>query len=467
MIRELLWNRMQTSSSAHPLSALWPERVRLRYKVPRMLLRTWMLLPLLACASIARGAEPTVVVVMFGGFAADYVEMYSTPALDQMRKEGAWSQDMEPTFPSVSLTNAVSISTGCWPEHHGIVTNRFMDPEHGTYDHDANADWLTSCEHMHQAAERQGVRSATLGWVGGHSRSRGPQATVVLDPPDPPDSPDDDSRASQVLELLRWPAEKRPRLILAYFHGPDAAGHFFGVDSRETERAVQGCDATVAKIREAIAALPDAKDIYFAVTTDQGMAPVTAIVNVKRILSRNGIDAQTLSTGTTSMLYFDDPSEIDEAERVLSTYDAFRVVRKDAQPASWHLGTGPRVGDLILSARPPYFMEDMDSWPWYARWMQWAGPDLVRTDVLRATHGFPPGTPGMSGIFYVVGPGIAPDTRLERMRAVDIHATILSLLGVQAGSPNDGKVRIMPQVSRSRQPEPADPSAQPITPAAP
>ena len=52
----------------------------------------------------------------------------------------------------------------------------------------------------------------------------------------------------------------------------------------------------------------------------------------------------------------------------------FDVVRKEAQPADWHLGSGPRIGDLILSAHPPFFIEDADNWPWWAKWLGGWGP---------------------------------------------------------------------------------------------
>jgi hypothetical protein len=64
------------------------------------------------------------------------------PAFDRMRAQGAWTNRMEPAFPSLSLTNGVTISTGCWPEHHGIVSNLFLDPERGLYDHSSDAAWL-------------------------------------------------------------------------------------------------------------------------------------------------------------------------------------------------------------------------------------------------------------------------------------------------------------------------------------
>lgn len=384
----------------------------------------------------------TFVVAVFDGFAPVYLERFATPTFDRLREEGAWTHRMEPVFPSISLVNGVTISTGCWPEHHGIVSNVFLDPERGRYDHSTDADWLIGCEHLHQAAERQGVRAAALGWYGRLSTSRGPLASVV--PPDEEgwtDFPEDAGRADQVIELLERPPAERPGLILAYFKGPDAAGHYAGMESREVEEAVVADDAAVGRILDAIAAQPDAARIQLLVTTDHGMMPVTYLVNVARILRRHDVHARALSSGTSSFLYFDDPKDVGPAAERLSGYEAFDVVRRDAQPADWHLGTGGRVGQLILSARPPYFIEDSDEWPDYLHWLTRIGPDVLPAfGFVYASHGYPPDTPGVQGILYAWGSAFARGREVERVRAVDIHPTVMHVLGLEPGRPVDGVV---------------------------
>jgi hypothetical protein len=47
----------------------------------------------------ARGAERTVIVMLFDGFAPAYFEFYPTPAFDRMRAQGAWTNRMEPGRP--------------------------------------------------------------------------------------------------------------------------------------------------------------------------------------------------------------------------------------------------------------------------------------------------------------------------------------------------------------------------------
>src|SRR5262249_12504260 len=154
------------------------------------------------------------------------------PAFERIRKEGSFSHGFEPPFPTISLISGFTISTGCWPEHHGIVTNKFFD---GTalYDHSRDADWMTGCENLHQAAERQGVRTAALDWYGARSGTRGPLASIVDGTPDHDSFPPDADRAEEVATLLALPEAQRPRLILAYFRGPDGDEHYHGMDSRQ------------------------------------------------------------------------------------------------------------------------------------------------------------------------------------------------------------------------------------------
>ena len=405
----------------------------------------WLSLGMLLLAARAPASDRTVILAVFDGFAPAVVDAFDTPALDRMRREGAWTHRMVPAFPTISLINGVTISTGCWPEHHGIVTNVFFDPERGVNDHDSDADWLAGCEHLHQVAERQGVRSAALAWYGSHSGVRGPLATYVeergrlcgegLVPPLDP------KRAEELVRLLNLPDAERPRLLLAYFCGPDAAEHFSGMDSEETRRAVAQSDAILGTLLEAIEALPYRDRVTLLVTTDHGMTPVSHIVNVQRILGKLGIAARFHSTGTTSFLYFDDPEAVEPAAAKLASYEEFEVLRTDALPDWAHIGNGARAGDLILSARPPYFIEDVGRWPGWLHWLGDWGPETMWARFsLKASHGYPPDTPGMAGILYAWGDGIGPGREVASVRAIDVHPTVAHLLGIEPGRPLDGEV---------------------------
>src|SRR5262245_15442969 len=406
-------------------------------------------LPLLLAAALAALSAPalaappderTVVVLLFDGVAPAELELAPVPAFERMRKEGSFSHGFEPPFPSISLIGGFTISTGCWPEHHGIVTNKFLDGDR-LYDHSRDADWMTGCENLHQAAERQGVRSAALDWYGARSGSRGPLASIVDTTPEHDSFPADEARAEEVANLLAPPPEQRPRLILAYFRGPDHAEHYDGMHSRAARNAVIAMDRAVARVMEAIEAGPGRDATSLVVTTDHGMAPVDSIVNIERILRQNEIPARAVSTGTTSFLYFDDPAAIEPAAEKLAAYPQFEVLRREALPEYAHLGTGPRVAPLIVSAKPPFFIEDASSWPFGLRWLGRYGPEFPSASLfLKASHGYPPATPGMLGILYFWGDGVAEGIYKARVRAIDLHPTVAALLGIDPGVPVDGQV---------------------------
>ena len=55
------------------------------------------------------------------------------------------------------------------------------------------------------------------------------------------------------------------------------------------------------------------------------------------------------------------------------------------------------------------------------------------TGGLKATHGYDPHVVQMHGIFYAWGSGVAPGKELKRVDMIDIHPTVMSLLGLQPG----------------------------------
>jgi predicted AlkP superfamily pyrophosphatase or phosphodiesterase len=403
---------------------------------------------LLAClglfAAPAADAETparTVVLVLYDGFLPALLDAHDTPAFHRIEREGSFSRQLEPVFPTLSLTNQTSISTGCWPEHHGIVSNEFLDPALGRADHELDADWLTGCEHFHAAAKRQGLRSAALWFPGTHSKNNGAQATFVSPDVKHEERPPDPERLAELLRLLALPTVERPSYIALYLNGPDTPEHFHGIESPETAAEVVQSDALLGQLMAAIDAHPDREHIALFVTTDHGMRAADTIVNIQRILRRQGVAATPVSSGTTSFIYLDrdDPAEVARAGEALSRYSEFEVLRRSAFPDYVHLGNGPRVPPLIVSAKPPYFIEDIRRWPSLLQWVGDYGPDFLYAGFnLKATHGYPPDTDGMSGLLYAWGSGVARGRDLGHVRAIDIHPTLARLLGIQPGQPVDG-----------------------------
>jgi predicted AlkP superfamily pyrophosphatase or phosphodiesterase len=399
-----------------------------------------------ALATANQSDERTVVVVLVDGFSPRLFEFADTPVFDRLKAEGVWSESLLPAFPSVSHTNWVSLSTGCWPENHGIVSNAFRIGEVASnFETKMNADTLLACQPINEVAEAQGVRAAALGWTGAQSTRRGDLASVVK-----PIFRDwtpawDAERAEQVVEQLERRDSDRPRLVLAYFNGPDTTQHKTGMYSEATRAAVEHTDMALGVIVDKLASMSARRDVTLLVVTDHGMTMVDQMINIAKILRDAEVEARFISDGPLAFIYLDDPETRAEAIGRLSGNPIFQVVLPEAQPRHWRLGSSRRVGDLMFYTRAPYFFPmdgDMPSWlPDYGRW--W--PEVVRIpSALRpiGMHGYAvEDQPEMQGIFFAWGSGIAQPKALQSpVRAVDIHPTVAQLLGIQPGVPHDGIV---------------------------
>ena len=70
-----------------------------------------------------------VILISLDGLRYDYPRRYGAPHLLKLGAHGASAPDgMLPEYPSLTFPNHLSIVTGLYPEHHGIVGNSFWDP---------------------------------------------------------------------------------------------------------------------------------------------------------------------------------------------------------------------------------------------------------------------------------------------------------------------------------------------------
>jgi predicted AlkP superfamily pyrophosphatase or phosphodiesterase len=403
--------------------------------------------------SAAQAAERTVIVTLFDGFSPTMADATKTPNLDIMKRDGAWSRHLVPAFPTLSMTNHTTYATGCWPEHHGIMSNSFYDPKRGLFGDRADiggkndagdADWHIGCESMWEAAEHQGVRAAALNWVGRLSLTRGNLATYANPMMGQHQNPHDDAIVAEGLKLLADNGPNHPRLIALYFRGPDEHAHYHGVTAPETLEAVRRADAIVGKLMAGIRALPQGREGTLIVGTDHGMIDVGPLINVGRLMNMYDIHAKQATDGGTSFLYLDRGESADRVVAALAPYkDKFTVYRKGHFPAYAHLGNGPRVPDLLLVTHPPYWMVGPEVFPAWADGLGvnhiWPVSFTPFVGGLKATHGFDPNIVQMHGIFYAWGAGVAKGKEIPRLDIIDIHPTVMKLLGLQPGKPVDGK----------------------------
>lgn len=193
-----------------------------------------------------------VVLVSLDGFRWDYAKKDGATHLLALGKRGVWAPEgMMPSYPSLTFPNHYTIVTGLYPEHSGLVANRFLDEsrngQYGMSDPKTVTDgsWYGGVP-LWSLAESQGMRAACLFWPGSEAKIAGFQPSYYLHFDD---KIDDTARIEQVLAWLKLPEADRPHFITLYYAEPDHEGHEFGPDAPQTKAAVLKVDGLVGKLK--------------------------------------------------------------------------------------------------------------------------------------------------------------------------------------------------------------------------
>ncbi|HEX4846758.1 MAG TPA: ectonucleotide pyrophosphatase/phosphodiesterase, partial [Novosphingobium sp.] len=248
-----------------------------------------LLLALLAPLTLARaepgGPDRVVILIAFDGFRPDYLDRGVTPNLSRLARQGI-TGPMRPAFPTKTFPNHWTLVTGLVPDRNGIVGNRFEDPARpGELFTMASDDpfWWNQAEPIWVAAERAGIRTATMFWPGSNVAWGGTKPEGY-GPPTGGQRPADwqmfnqevsnTQRVNAVLDWLRRPPAIRPRLVTLYFDTVDTAGHRFGPDDPRTTAVIAEADRHMGDLLAGLEELKITADLV--IVADHGMAAVSS-----------------------------------------------------------------------------------------------------------------------------------------------------------------------------------------------
>jgi predicted AlkP superfamily pyrophosphatase or phosphodiesterase len=372
---------------------------------------------------------PHVVLVGFDGFRADYFERFSPPNFARAIQQGARAAGLIPVFPSKTFPNHYSIATGLYPEHHGLVANGFYDPErresYGFWEQDkvVDASWYRG-EPIWVTAETQGMVSACYFWPGSEAPIKGVRPTYFhrYDGQVP-----NEARVDAVLDWLRMPAERRPRLITLYFSDVDTAGHRHGPTAPGTGEAVLAVDRMLGRLMDGLDSLPHRDRIYLLLVSDHGMTETGGeyvtlledLIDLKDITVGDAGPHANLHVGGGEARARQVRDQINAGLRHGRAYLRAEV------PARLHYREDPRIGDVVIVMDEHYMVA-----------VRRPGRDPYSTAA--GMHGWDPALPSMHGIFVAVGPDIAAGTRIPAFESVDVYSLMAELLGLTPASPLDG-----------------------------
>lgn len=168
-----------------------------------------------------------LIVISYDGFRNEYLSRGVTPNLLRFRESGVYAPYMKNVFPTKTFTNHHSISTGSYPEVHGILGNEVYDKIKGKLNYGYDLfHFNKSILPIWTINEMDGGKSGCMMWPGSNyeysgrtcSYSQNYSSEVPLI-----------SRVDTVIEWLKQPDP--PNLIMFYSEQPDKLAHVLGPDS--------------------------------------------------------------------------------------------------------------------------------------------------------------------------------------------------------------------------------------------
>ncbi len=274
----------------------------------------------LMASGVAFGQEPNKhLLLVLDGLRPDYVTPAVMPNLHALAERGVVFTNHHAVYPTVTRVNSSSISTGSYPERHGILGNsvffprversRFLDTgqraelERIQTDQDGVLLTATTLGEALQARGRKvlAVGAGTTGsaFLLNHTIAGGavlhtdyalPEALQMrvlaeLGPP-PPESHPNDPRVRRAVESflkVGLPAVN-PSVTIMWLSDPDTTAHALGMGHPTTIEALRRVDREVANIQNGLkaAGLLDTYNIW--VTSDHGFATYTGAPDVRALL---------------------------------------------------------------------------------------------------------------------------------------------------------------------------------------
>ncbi|HTS51279.1 MAG TPA: ectonucleotide pyrophosphatase/phosphodiesterase [Bryobacteraceae bacterium] len=381
----------------------------------------------------AQAERPYVILVSIDGFRYDYAQRFQTKNILAVRDGGASAESIIPSFPSLTFPNHISIATGLYPEHHGIVGNSFYDPARdGEFTLRASSTegpWMDPrATPLWVLAEQQHLIAACMFWPMCDSEIRGvrPAYWKLYDDRFP-----DEQRVQQVLDWLKLPPDRRPHFITLYFSGVDHAGHSFGPDAPETAQAAKWVDGMIGKLRQGLDTL--GLPVNLVLVSDHGMQAVEGEVSlgINEPLARVAID------GPLALIYCRNAETIDKIYQQLKKNSKLEVYKRAETPAAWHYRENPRSGDLVAIAKGRAIL---------------VGDEPRRRDPPKGMHGYDPQQDKqMQGIFYAIGPNIKP-MKIASFENVNVYPFIAKILGLKVTGKLDGSEAVLDPIYQQAAP---------------
>jgi len=387
--------------------------------------------------SAVQQKKPYVILISADGFRYDIADKFHAKNLIELRSKGVQAEYLQPCYPSLTFPNHYSIVTGLYPAHHGIVDNTFYDSKKNAVYSLGNRKAVTDSSWyggtpLWVLAEKQKMISASFYWVASESAIQGVRPTYYYTYNT---SISIDTRIQAVKNWLQLPEKTRPHLITFYFSDVDHEEHTHGVDSKETEQAVQFVDESIGKLVRSVDSLH--LNVNFIFLADHGMINLDTLHTLSLPAAIDTNKFLVLPALSLLHLYAKDSSA------VRPTFEALKKEAKDYDvylttntPARWHYNKKEdrydRIGDIILVPHPSKAF------------------NIRGRHVPAAEHGYDPAMKEMHATFYAWGPEFVSHKKIAGFENTNIYPIIAKILGLKINGKIDGNPEVLQPILKRK-----------------
>ena len=366
-----------------------------------------------SCCGEGQQKRNLTIVVSLDAFRWDYPTIYNTPWLDSIAANGV-AATMVPSYPSSTFPNHFTLATGLVPDHHGIVNSQFWAPEKGElfsmgdsatrynpYYFGGEPIWVT--------AKKQGVKSASIYWVGSDVAIQGLYPDYYLRWDNEPRLTYP-QRVEEALRIAKLPESERPSLLMVYFDEPDWTTHHYGPVAEESEAVIEQLDSLMGILYRGLKELD--YGVNLIVTSDHGMTEISdeKFISIEQTVNPDWVE-RIVSTNPTSI--FCKEGCRDSLFEQLSKVKHISVWRKEEVPAHLNYGTSNHLGDIIVAPD-----------------LGWQFATTPRG--LNGAHGYDINEPDMQIIFRACGPDFKRGYTLPHSFSnVDLYSILAELLKIE------------------------------------
>ena len=366
-----------------------------------------------SCCGEGQQKRNLTIVVSLDAFRWDYPTIYNTPWLDSIAANGV-AATMVPSYPSSTVPNHFTLATGVVPDHHGIVNSQFWAPEKGELFSRGDSatrynPYYFGGEPIWVTAKKQGVKSASIYWVGSDVAIQGLYPDYYLRWDNEPRLTYP-QRVDEALRIAKLPESERPSLLMVYFDEPDWTTHHYGPIAQESEAVIEELDSLMGILYRGLKELD--YGVNLIVTSDHGMTEISdeKFISIEQSVNPDWVE-RIVSTNPTSI--FCKEGCRDSLFEQLSKVKHISVWRKEEVPAHLNYGSSNHLGDLIVAPD-----------------LGWQFATTPRG--LNGAHGYDINEPDMQIIFRACGPDFKRGYTLPHSFSnVDLYSILAELLKIE------------------------------------